>query len=330
MGTQITGIEKANGMTREQVELIKASVARGASDLELKLFLYQCQRTGLDPLSRQIHFVKRGDQGTIQTGIDGYRVMAERTRECAGIDDAKFEYVEGDPAKYPLLATVTVYRLVQGQKCSFTATARWSEYFPSNEKQQFFWKKMPCGQLAKCAEALALRKAFPAELSGVYTHEEMQQAGPEVIQVGAKVVEANTQEAADAVRDEKLKAAGFSDKHAALKEESEAKRSAIAPEPQRLIDGEQIISGNLSSVSDTKKTVKGEPFVSIEIGPHKMNIFDKALFQPKDNELAALQKFYGKEVRAIVNKKGKYLNLVSMSLADEPPPPEDEGPPVTD
>ena len=70
---------------------------------------------------------------------------------------------------------MTVYKIVGGQRCGFTATARWDQYFPG-EKQGFMWKKMPHLMLGKCAEALAIRKAFPAELSGLYTQEEMQQA----------------------------------------------------------------------------------------------------------------------------------------------------------
>jgi len=162
----------------DQVDLIKRTVAKGATDNELALFLYQCQRTGLDPLSRQIHFVKRAGQGAIQTGIDGYRVIAQRTGEYAGNDDP--EYTGSDNA-HPDAAKARVWRIVAGHRVSFEATARWSEYYPG-EKQAFMWRKMPFLMLGKCAEALALRKAFPAELSGLYTHEEMAQAGGGVIE----------------------------------------------------------------------------------------------------------------------------------------------------
>lgn len=173
------------GMSAEQIELIKATVCKGATTDELKLFLYTANRTGLDPLTKQIHAVKRWDSKlgrevmSIQTGIDGYRAIAERTGTLAGIDDAVFEQgMDGKPAK----ATVTVYRMVGGTRVPFTASARWSEY-----KQEYkdksgtyvlapMWKKMPYLMLAKCAEALALRKAFPNDLSGVYTNEEMSQA----------------------------------------------------------------------------------------------------------------------------------------------------------
>jgi phage recombination protein Bet len=166
--------------SKEQLDLIKSQVAKGATDNELKLFLYHAQRTGLDPLSRQIYFQKYKDksgreQMVIITAIDGYRTIATRTGEHVGTDDPVFD-TEDKPNK----ATVTVYRLVKGLRCPFTATARWNEYYPSGTKA-FMWDKMPCGQLGKCAEALALRKAFPNDLSGLYVKEEMDQAHENLI-----------------------------------------------------------------------------------------------------------------------------------------------------
>jgi phage recombination protein Bet len=142
----------------------------GCSDDELALFLYTCKRTGLDPLARQIYAIKRSNKMTIQTGIDGYRLIADRTGKLAGISDYVFDSEEG---KFPPKATVTVKKLLpDGQIAEFTATARWGEYNAGTST----WQKMPFLMLGKCAEALALRKAFPADLSGVYTAEEMAQA----------------------------------------------------------------------------------------------------------------------------------------------------------
>ena len=170
-----------NILSREQIDLIKRTVAHGATDDELALFLHVCQRTGLDPLARQIHAVKRWNRAenrevmSIQTGIDGYRLTAARTGEHMGTDDAVFD-TEDEP--HPNKASVTVYRLRNGQVCSFTASARWSEYVQTTREgtPNAMWGRMPFLMLGKCAEALALRKAFPAELSGLYTHEEMMQA----------------------------------------------------------------------------------------------------------------------------------------------------------
>lgn len=155
--------------SREKIDLIKRTIAADASDDELQLFLYTAKRTGLDPLARQIYAIKRGGKMTIQTGIDGYRVIADRTGKLAGISDYEFDSEEG---KFPKKATVTVKKVVNGAIAEFTATARWGEYNAGGS----MWAKMPYLMLGKCAEALALRKAFPADLSGIYTTEEMQQA----------------------------------------------------------------------------------------------------------------------------------------------------------
>jgi len=179
---------------REQLDVLKSTVASGTSDAEFALFVQVCQSTGLNPFQRQIYAIVRDTWNpqtrqkepkmTIQTGIDGYRLIAARTGQHAGTDDAVFG--PEDDAGHPAWAQVTVYRfLPNGYKAPFTATARWSEYCQSTRdgKLTGMWSNMPYGQLAKCAESLALRKAFPAELSGVYTREEMAQADSEEAEV---------------------------------------------------------------------------------------------------------------------------------------------------
>ncbi|AIE86367.1 phage recombination protein Bet [Fimbriimonas ginsengisoli] len=156
-----------------KIDLIKRTVAAGATHDELELFFHQARRAGLDPLAKQIYFVKRKGKGVIQVGIDGLRLIADRTGKYAGSDDAEFE--GASDRGYPSKAKVTVYKMVSGQRCAFSATARWDEYYPGDD-QGFQWRKMPHAMLAKCAEALALRKAFPSDMSGLYIHEEMEQA----------------------------------------------------------------------------------------------------------------------------------------------------------
>ena len=159
-----------NNITPAQIDLIKSQIAVGATDDELKLFLHVADKAELDPLQRQIYFIKRGTKMTIQTGIDGFRTIADRTGQYVGSDDPVFS----GNGKFPEKATVTVRKVVQNIVGEFSATARWTENKP--DKNSFMWDKMPYTMLGKCAEALALRKAFPAQLSGLYTDDEMDQA----------------------------------------------------------------------------------------------------------------------------------------------------------
>ncbi len=170
-------------VTDDQIGLIRSTVAKGATDPELELFFYDCARRNVHPLDKLIHFTKRDGKYTPITSIDFMRSRAADSGEYAGNDDAIF--VDGET--HPIEAKVTVYRMVAGTRCPFSATARWSEYYPG-DKQGFMWRKMPHTMLGKCAEALALRKGFPQQLAGLYAREEMDQAGTEPV----PIVEAQT------------------------------------------------------------------------------------------------------------------------------------------
>jgi phage recombination protein Bet len=160
--------------TPEQTQLIATTIAPGCSSDELRLFAYACQRTGLDPFSKQIYAIKRGGKMTIQAGIDGLRAIAERTGELDGShtewcgDDGQWSDVWLS-AKPPAAAKTTIWR--KGSSHPFTGVARFADY----NAGQGLWSKMPAAMIAKCSEALALRKAFPANLSGVYSTDEMEQ-----------------------------------------------------------------------------------------------------------------------------------------------------------
>lgn len=165
----------------DEINTIKNTVAKEATDTELKLFLMQCKRTGLDPFSRQIYFLKMGGKASIQSSIDGFRLIAERSGKYQGqtvpmyLDkDKKWHEVWTEPG-YPVAAKVGVHK--EGFKEPLYATAKWDSYAPIyNGQVGTMWKKMPEVMLAKVAEALALRKAFPNDLSGIYSSEEMNQA----------------------------------------------------------------------------------------------------------------------------------------------------------
>jgi hypothetical protein len=126
------------------------------------------------PLDRLLHFTKRSGKYTPIASIDYLRTRAAETGECLGISDADFA---GAPGQRGFSAKVTVARVVGGQRAEFTATAYWEEYVPG-QGQDFMWRKMPHVMLGKVAEALALRKGFPAQLAGVYSPEELDQADP--------------------------------------------------------------------------------------------------------------------------------------------------------
>lgn len=159
-------------------------------DDDLLLFLYVAKRTGLDPLTKQIYAIYRWntrqgkDAMTIQASIDGMRVVAQRTKGYVGQDDVVFD---DEKLKQPGKATVTVYKAMGGQRVPFTASARWGEYVQTDKSGMplTMWAKMPFLMLGKCAEALALRKAFPNELSGIYTPEEMAQSTNPLVDLAA-------------------------------------------------------------------------------------------------------------------------------------------------
>lgn len=165
----------------EQIDVIKRLICPDATDTELALFGQVCKRTGLDPFARQIYGIKRKGRLTIQTSIDGLRLSAQRSREYAGQDGPQWCGEDGAwrdvwlSKEFPSAARVGVYRI--GWPRPAWGIATWSEYAQYfNGKPGEMWASMPSTMLAKCAEAQALRKAFPAELSGLHSTDEMGQA----------------------------------------------------------------------------------------------------------------------------------------------------------
>lgn len=177
MATELARLENAplaqDEWTDARVDLVKRTYCKGVSDDEFELFIEVCKRTGLSPLARQIYAIMRKSDGkpqmTIQVGIDGFRLIADRTGRY--VPGREVSYTYDDKGK---VATATAYvkKLVAGEWHEVAATVRWEEFAAGGN----FWNSMPHHQLGKVAEVHALRRAFPADLSGIYSPEEMDQA----------------------------------------------------------------------------------------------------------------------------------------------------------
>jgi phage recombination protein Bet len=177
------------------IKVLGDSLYPGAKEASIRMVLSYCKAAGLDPMLKPVHIVpmsvKKPGGGyndyewrdVIMPGIGHYRVQAARSGQYVGKSEPRFgeditKKIGTVELTFPKSCTVTVYRMVGGQKCEFTATELWLENYATAGKDKpepnAMWRKRPYGQLGKVAEAQALRMAFPELTGGANTAEEME------------------------------------------------------------------------------------------------------------------------------------------------------------
>ncbi|WP_432033676.1 recombinase RecT [Streptomyces antibioticus] len=239
-----------------------------ASPAQLGIFFHYCKASGLDPFGRQIYMIKRKSRGevrwTIQTGIDGYRLIARRAADRAGQSIAYEDFVwyDADGGEHtvwlrdepPAACRVVVWR----GDSRFPAVAHWREYAPKvwdYEAQEYklggLWPQMPASQLSKVAEALALRRACPADLSGLHVDEEMH--------------------AADAAESrERVQAAAVQLRNGKTEQKDEPQRNGETPGPGDVVEGEVLETGGgkeapgTSAAQDAETPPPADPRAELE------------------------------------------------------------------
>jgi phage recombination protein Bet len=234
----------------ERIKPLKDALGvRDLTDQELQVFALVARYTGLDPFTKQIYAIKRAGRVTHQTGIDGYRSTAERTGQYAGSDEALFEDCPcgAEPKGHPSVARVTVHRIHgSGHVIDQVGVARWHELYPGAGDVGQMWRKMPHNQLAKCAEANGLRKAFPRVLGGVYLADEMQ---------GADTIEGEAREVP-----EKAAPVTVADRIAARRAAVEPPAIVVDPTPQEAASEPSVVTeeAEAAPMSEATEAPAGE------------------------------------------------------------------------
>ena len=213
MSTALAIQEGQQSWDQQQLAALRQLGLTDAGAGDLALFLHYSQKTGLDPFSRQIYMIGRwdsrsgGNRYTIQSSIDGLRVVAQRSGEYAGQTAPQWCGEDGVwkdvwlSDQLPSASRIGVYR--QGFAEALYAVATLKSYMPTGKdgKPQGLWSKMADVMLAKVAEALALRKAFPNDLSGIYTSEEMDQADARPVAPATVAIQAQAEPTAESQPD---------------------------------------------------------------------------------------------------------------------------------
>lgn len=250
--------------TPEQSQMIRDTFANGATESEFAVLMEVAKARRLNPLLRQIHFVKRWDKSkgrdvwSTQTSIDGLRAIAERSAEYDGQDEPEFAY---DDRKLLICAKVRVYR--KGIARPFVGVAHFAEYvqLTKDRTPTSFWRDKPHVMLAKCAEALGLRKAFPEDMAGLYVKEEMDAADnppPPVVAPTPEPPKALPEPVASLATDEVIQA--LFDRIDTAKTIAELKMAGSAVAEAKLSTGDRLRMANV--YQDKKKALSAQPAVT--------------------------------------------------------------------
>ena len=171
------------------IQALRDSVWPGASEQSIEMAVGYCRVNGLDPFLKPVHIVPFYDSKTrtsrdvLMPGIADYRIKAARSGQYAGISEPEFgpdvtTKLGGAEVTFPAWCKIVVKRIVAGHPRDYVAKEMWLENYATAGRDTLapnsMWKKRPYGQLAKCAEAQALRKAFPEFSGGMATAEEME------------------------------------------------------------------------------------------------------------------------------------------------------------
>lgn len=297
MGTEL---EKKDSKNQALIDTVRKTIFPDGTDAELALFFHRCTIAGVNPLDQLIHPTKfRQPDGTHRvtfiTSINLLRSKSDETKLYDGMDEPEYgdeieqEYQEDiyengqkirsedKTVSVPEWALVRVYR--KDIDRPFIGKARWKEYYPGHKKGHQ-WRQRPFHMLAKCAEALARRLAFPDKLNQLYTEEEMVRATEELAGI-----ENRTSTKPNVTPDQ-------------VKPKTEQTQ---APEPNRAYRG----------IVQSVKQKKDKSPCFVRIGDRDYSTFSDTL------QSVAMQ-LNGKMCQFTLTVKGKYTNLETIEAYVEP------------
>jgi phage recombination protein Bet len=300
MGSEVLKVD----YSKEQalVETVRASIFPKSTDEQLMLYFHKCQTMGVHPLDGMIHpSVYKGNAGepdkvVFVTSIDVLRSRSTESGLDDGIDEPEYGpemdfECEKETIQVPEWVKVRVYK--KGVARPYTGVARWKEYYPG-EKRGHQYRQKPYLMLAKCAEALARRLAFPKELDKLYTPEEM---------------EATTAMLAGIPDKSSTKPKVTPDQVTEVKQPA---RTQVAPGNVAIVESVDVKTGTGKKGSWSRYGVK--------IGGKVYGTFDTKLGD-------AAKSMIGKQVEFTSENDGKYDNLTGISLftAAAPAAAQEEG-----